>query len=114
MTHSGEPSVSVSARNLLAKENWRAALADEPKEHGPEVSIVGFAFALAGGTEGLTRCAPGPHGHVVPPSSESKSVGPAADAGEQVDAPELAEIAAVRVLDVLLIDLAFRQMAGLD
>ena len=30
-----EPREAVSARNLLAKDNWRAALADEPVERGP-------------------------------------------------------------------------------
>jgi len=46
--YSGEPAPSVSARNLLAKDLCRAALADEPSHLRPEVSFVRFALPLAG------------------------------------------------------------------
>jgi hypothetical protein len=35
-----EPSESVFARNLLAKDDWRAALRDETEPHWPQVSLV--------------------------------------------------------------------------
>jgi hypothetical protein len=51
--YSGEPVAAILARNLLSKDDWRAALADEALELGPQVPLVGGAFALAGGAEGL-------------------------------------------------------------
>jgi hypothetical protein len=47
--YSGEPFTTKLARNLLAKDCWRATLLDEPQELGPEVAAVGGAFTLAGG-----------------------------------------------------------------
>lgn len=41
--------------NLLANDEDRAALADEPEHLGPEVALVVVAFALAGTGVGLTR-----------------------------------------------------------
>jgi hypothetical protein len=38
--YSGEPRPSKFARNLLSKDNWRAALVNEAPELGPEVSLI--------------------------------------------------------------------------
>jgi hypothetical protein len=46
--YSIEPSVAHRAFNLLAKDDVRAALADEAEELGPQVPLVGSAFAFAG------------------------------------------------------------------
>jgi len=51
--YSVEPPEAVLARNLLSKDDWRAALCDEPMEDGPEVALVFEALALASGTEWL-------------------------------------------------------------
>jgi len=40
--------VAHRAFNLLAKDDVRAALADEAEELGPQVPLVGSAFAFAG------------------------------------------------------------------
>ena len=34
-TYSGEPCTSSLARNLLSKDDWRAALFDKPSKSGP-------------------------------------------------------------------------------
>ena len=48
-TYSGEPvSPCKFACNLLAKADWRAALADEALEDRPEVSLVVGASLLSG------------------------------------------------------------------
>ena len=82
--YSVEPAEAVLARNLLSKDNWRAALCDEPVELGPEVALVFDAFALTGGAERLAGAASGPDGPVVGPSGEAEGVAPDADAGEEV------------------------------
>jgi hypothetical protein len=73
-TYSVEPAEAVLARNLLSKDNWRAALCDEPVKLGPEVAFVFDALALTGGAEGLAGTASGPDGPVVRPSGEAEGV----------------------------------------
>jgi hypothetical protein len=82
--YSVEPAEAVLARNLLSKDDWRAALADEPVELGPEVTLVGKSGSLSGGAEGLAGAGAGPDGPVVGPSCETEGVGPDADTGEEV------------------------------
>jgi hypothetical protein len=72
--YSVEPAKAILACNLLSKDNWRAALCDEPVELGPEVALVFDALALSGGAEGLTRTASGPDGPGVIPSGKTESV----------------------------------------
>jgi hypothetical protein len=38
---------------LLSKDDWRAALGNEPVELGPKVALVGKSCALSGGAERL-------------------------------------------------------------
>ena len=82
--YSVEPAEAILARNLLSKDNWRAALVDEHVEGGPEVALVVKAFALSGGAVGLAGAASGPDGPVVGPSGKAEGVGPDADPGEEV------------------------------
>lgn len=80
-----EPLEAVLARNLFAKHNVRATLADEGEEGGPEMSLVLEALLVSGVGEGLAGTRPGPDGPIVGPSSESKSEGPSSDSGEGVE-----------------------------
>jgi hypothetical protein len=82
--YSGEPFTSILARNLLSKDDCRAALGDEAVKSGPEVSFVGMAFALSRARKRLTRTGAGPDGSIVGPSGEPEGVGPSADAGEEM------------------------------
>jgi hypothetical protein len=82
--YSVEPAEAVLARNLLSKDNWRAALADEPVKFRPEVTLVGKSCSLSGGAEWLAGAGAGPDGPVVGPSCETEGVGPDADTGEEV------------------------------
>ena len=79
-----EPREASPARNLLSKDDWRAALADEAEPLGPEVALVGEAEAGTGAGERLAWAASGPDGAVVGPPGEAKGVGPGAEAGEGV------------------------------
>jgi hypothetical protein len=90
--YSVEPSEAVLARNLLSKDDWRTALADEPVELGPEVALIGKSGSFSGGAEGLTRARASPDGPVVGPSCETEGVGPDADSGEEVALREFAKI----------------------
>ena len=80
-----EPREASPARNLLSKDDWRAALADEAEPLGPEVALVGEAEAGTGAREGLTWTASGPDGAIVGPPGEAKGVGPGAESGEGVE-----------------------------
>jgi hypothetical protein len=82
--YSVEPAEAVLARNLLSKDNWRAALCDEPMELGPEVTLVGKSCSFSGGAEWLAWARAGPDGPVVGPSCETEGVAPDADTGEEV------------------------------
>lgn len=82
--YSVEPSEAVLARNLLSKDDWRMALADEPMKLGPEVTLVVEPLAFARCTERLARAGASPDGSVVRPSGETEGVGPDADPGEEV------------------------------
>jgi hypothetical protein len=79
-----EPSEAVLARNLFAKDNWRAALRDETEHLGPEVSIVSEPGPVAGDTEGLAWAASRPNWAIVRPSGQSKSGRPDPDPCEEV------------------------------
>jgi hypothetical protein len=52
--HSGEPLSPKRARNLLSKDDCRAALGDEVVKSGPEVSFVEIALSLSSDRKRLT------------------------------------------------------------
>ena len=60
-SYSIEPTVANRAFNLLAKDALRAALADEIKEHGPEVPLVGLGESFTGVAEWLAWATPCPN-----------------------------------------------------
>ena len=47
-TYSGQPVSAIDARNLLSKEDCRAALGDELVKSGPEMALVGGTASAAG------------------------------------------------------------------
>ena len=79
-----EPRESKRARNLLSKDDARAALPDEREPDGPQVTLACEARAFSCGAEILTRTGAGPDGSIVRPSCEAEGERPAADAGEEV------------------------------
>jgi len=82
--YSVEPREAVRARNLLSKDDWRAALTDETEPLRPEVTLVVGALASAGDAEGLTGARAGPDRSVVGPPGESECVAPDTDACEEM------------------------------
>jgi len=84
--YSVEPREASWACNLLAKDDWRLALANEVCEYWPQVPLIGKScfLMLLGGAEGLAGAAAGPHGPVAGPASQLKRVRPPSDACEEV------------------------------
>ena len=107
-TYKVEPREASRARNLLAKDDWRAALSDETEPLGPEVALVGEAEAPAGGAEGLAGARAGPHGAVVGPAGEAQGVGPGTEAGEGVELDGAADVRCDKLLNRSRIDTSSR------
>ena len=82
-----EPSKSVLARNLFAKDSARLSDGDEFGPHGPKMASVGEAFAFAGRAERLARTRAGPDFAIVRPSSHAESKGPDSDARKEMALP---------------------------
>jgi hypothetical protein len=77
-----EPVVSSRAANLLSKDDWRAALSDEPKPRRPEMTGVREARAFSGLAEGLAGARARPNKSTPP--GKLDGVGPPPDPGEEV------------------------------
>jgi hypothetical protein len=106
--HSVEP--KFRARNLLSKDNCRAALADEIEPDRPEVSGIAEPAALARDAERLTWAASGPDGLVVGPAGEPERVSPSAEAGEEVTLREPLEILWFDIYDASFVNDAERDV----
>jgi hypothetical protein len=79
-----EPAEAVLTRNLLAKDDWRAALSDEMMPSGPKVPLVSKPASFACRAERLAGAGAGPDGAIVWPSRKAQGKRPPADAGEEV------------------------------
>ncbi len=97
--YSVEPRQSVRARNLLSKDDWRAALLDEAEPLRPEVALVVDALASAGDAEGLAGTRAGPDGAAFRPAGESERVLPDPDASKEVSTLSVANIFSLHFLD---------------
>lgn len=83
--YSGEPSEARFARNLLAKDDCRSALFDEPVPVGPKMPLVSGALSPAGDAERLARTAPCPNGNGSWPGCTLQCKWPPANSGEGVE-----------------------------
>ena len=99
---------------MLAKDNWRATLADEPEPGRPEVALVGKTTSASCDTEGLARAAPGPNWEVIWPRCERERSRPATDPGKGVEGPDTGEVPAPQLSDVSIIDSSIAQMSSLN
>jgi len=84
IAYSGEPAAAIVRRNLLAKDDWRAAVLNEAAHFWPEVSLVGSPCSFAGAGEGLAWRGSGPNRSICWPSGQLESERPSTDAGEEV------------------------------
>jgi hypothetical protein len=97
--YSVEPLKAVLACNLLAKDDWRAALADEMVERGPKVPLVSKPCSFACRAERLTGTGASPDRAVVGPSGEAQGVGPDSDTGEEVDLGVSAQVRSSQLMN---------------
>jgi hypothetical protein len=112
--NSVEPVSAKRARNLLSKDDWRAALRDEAVELRPEVSLVVGAALLAGCAERLTGAGAGPERLVVSHSSKSSCMGPDANAGEEVRLRVATKVIGLHLDNRPLVHIARRNQSGAD
>jgi hypothetical protein len=99
---------------LFAKDDCRAALADEVEPGGPEMTLVGEAFLLACGAERLARAASRPDGPVVGPSGAAQGVAPDADSCKEVTLVETKKVIRLNFRDTALINFTFSQVSCRD
>jgi hypothetical protein len=93
--NSVEPHESSRARNLLAKDDWRVALADEPEPSRPEVALVVCPASASGDAEGLAGTTSGPNRELIWPARELERVLPHSNPGEGVEAASSRDICGV-------------------
>jgi hypothetical protein len=79
-----EPVERGSGRDLLAKDDPRAALADEMEPRRPQMPLVSKPRSAACRAERLARAGAGPDGSVIGPTGVSQGVGPDADPCEEM------------------------------
>lgn len=99
------------ARNLLSKDDWRAALRDEPVPDRPEVSLVVEALLLPRSAEGLAGARAGPDRATIGPSGDTKGSAPDADPGEEVALSKSSKFICADIEDAPFVDHAGRDMA---
>ena len=112
--YSVEPAEAVLARNLFSKDNWRAALCDEPMELRPEMALVLDPLALARGTERLAWAGAGPDGAIVGPSRKAECVRPDPDPCEEMALREIAQIRSLNAGDAAVVNDAIGDQSLLD
>jgi hypothetical protein len=109
-----QPSESIVARNLLSKDDWRLALADEVVECGPQVPLISKPCSFACRAERLTRTGSRPHRTVLRPPGELECETPSSDACEEVALGEACEFAGYNVLDGSLVHNSIWDVSSLD
>src|ERR1700744_974208 len=107
-----DPRPDSFACNLLAKDDWRAALADEPVPGRPEVPLVINPTACASHGERLAWTATGPDGSIVGPAGSAQRVGPHTDTGEEMALRVSAPIAGAHIFDASFIHIPWSDMSG--
>jgi hypothetical protein len=109
-----DPSICVFARNLLSKDDCRAALADEPVEVRPEVPLVSKPSSFACRAERLARTGTSPNRSIVWPAGAAKRERPDADTGKEMALGEVLQVGGVYILDAPCVDFAGRYVARGD
>jgi hypothetical protein len=109
-----EPAVSNRCLNLLAKDDSRAALADEPKPVRPKVPCVVRTFAFSGCAVRLAGAGAGPNRPICGPSGKLEGVVPPTDPGEEMATVVPSEVGGLNLLDVPLVHVSGRDSSVSD
>src|SRR5690606_4634523 len=86
------PLKGILACNLLANDDWRAALTDEVVPCGPQMPLVVKPSAFACRGERLARTAASPNSLVISPTSLAKCKRPDSDSSKEVALGELSQV----------------------
>jgi hypothetical protein len=111
-SHKSDPRRRV--RRLLSKDDWRAALADERLEYGPEMAGVGEPELESSAGDSLAREGRSPNRSIVSPSDAAQRERPAADSCEEVRGHISLDVVRTHVANVASIDVAGRQSSNCD
>jgi hypothetical protein len=84
VAYTGEPRPAKFARNLFPKDRWRAALAGEGVDDGPQVPLICRSELQAGIAKGLARARGGPDGAIGGPIRKLQGERPPADTSEEM------------------------------
>jgi len=103
-----EPAVGNRCFNLFTKDDWRAALADEPEPVRPEVTGVAEALRRPCRRERLTRARAGPDRLVVGPVRKAERMRPPTNPSEEMMLGEPCEVIRLYVADASVIHLSVR------
>jgi hypothetical protein len=107
-----DPRLDSRARNLLSKDDWRAALADEPVPRRPQVPLVIKPSSFACRGERLARTGTGPNRSIVGPAGVAKGIGPDADAGEEMALVVGSQVIRSDILNAPFVDVARSDVSG--
>jgi hypothetical protein len=111
--YSVEPSERVFACNLLAKDDARTVLANEPIKGRPEVSRVSSPLSPACRAERLAWRAPSKDGPVVWPSGLPQAIGPSSNSAEPVVLRKSRKVIGADIFNTSFVDKAGRDQASL-
>jgi hypothetical protein len=112
--YSSEPFTAILARNLLSKDDWRAALRDEAGELWPQVALVGCAFALSRSAEGLAGARAGPDWPLIRPPGQLQGLRPAANTRKEMTLCISLQVVRLNVYDAAAVNVARRDAAERD
>jgi len=107
-----DPRLDSRARNLLSKDDWRAALADEPIPRRPKVPLVVKPSSFACRGERLARTGTGPNRSIIGPAGASKRVRPDTDSGEEMALVVGSQVIRSDILNAPFVDVARSDMPG--
>lgn len=107
------PSEAIRGRNLLSKDNWRAADLDQVVEGWPQVPLVSKPSSFARRGERLARAGSGPQGHCGGDAGKLEGSAPPSDTGEEVALCESKEFIGTDIFNRPLIHHPSRNQSSL-
>jgi hypothetical protein len=109
-----EPSETILACNLFAKDCARVALCDEVVKDGPQMSLIFEPLTFSDIGEWLARTASGPDLSLIRPSGESQGVTPNSDPCEEMALCESSEVIRSHINNTPCIHFTVSDLTGFD